>query len=106
MLAVEKDISPMTYSRKTAYQRALQTTLRATMIVAAAGVFLTAARGQQPVKFDSATISGLPVRNIGSAVISGRVAAIDANTADGPPTVVFGSASGGVGKSGHVGVCS
>jgi len=41
----------MTYSRKTAYQRALQTTLRVTMIVAAAGVFLTAARGQQPVNF-------------------------------------------------------
>ena len=39
---------------------------------------------QQPVKFDSATISGLPARNIGSATMSGRVAALDAmNRMDG-----------------------
>ena len=35
---------------------------------------------QTPVKFDSATISGLPARNIGSATMSGRVAAVDAVT--------------------------
>ena len=54
---------------------------------------------QQPVKFDSATISGLPVRNIGSAMMSGRVAAIDAIREDGRLTVFVGSASGGVWKS-------
>ena len=54
---------------------------------------------QQPVKFDSATISGLPARNIGSAAMSGRVAALDAITQDGRLTLFVGSASGGVWKS-------
>jgi photosystem II stability/assembly factor-like uncharacterized protein len=62
-------------------------------------LFHSASIAQQPVKFDSATISGLPVRNIGSAVMSGRVAAIDAITQDGRLTVFVGSASGGVWKS-------
>ena len=30
-----------------------------------------------PIKFDSGTISGLPARNIGSAEMSGRIAALD-----------------------------
>ena len=34
--------------------------------------------GQNGYKFDAATVSGLPARNIGSATMSGRVAAIDA----------------------------
>ena len=54
---------------------------------------------QQPIKFDSATISGLPARNIGSAAMSGRVAAIDAVTQDGRLTLFIGAASGGVWKS-------
>ena len=54
---------------------------------------------QQPVKFDSATISGLPARNIGSAVMSGRIAAVDAVHDQGRLTVYAGSASGGVWKS-------
>jgi hypothetical protein len=54
---------------------------------------------QPPVKFDAATISGLPVRNIGSATTSGRIAAVDAVTEDGRLTVFVGSASGGVWKS-------
>jgi photosystem II stability/assembly factor-like uncharacterized protein len=66
----------------------------------AAAVLLTVtAFAQQPIKFDSATISGLPIRNIGSAMMSGRVAAIDAVTDDGRLTVIIGSASGGVWKS-------
>ena len=56
-------------------------------------------QAQQPVKFDSATISGLPARNIGSAAMSGRVAAVDAVTQDGRLTLFVGSASGGVWKS-------
>ena len=54
---------------------------------------------QQPVKFDSATISGLPARNIGSAVMSGRIAAVDAVHDQGRLTVYAGAASGGVWKS-------
>jgi photosystem II stability/assembly factor-like uncharacterized protein len=53
----------------------------------------------QSYKFDSATVSGLPARNIGSAAMSGRIAAIDAIEQDGRLTVFVGSASGGVWKS-------
>ena len=60
--------------------------------------FLTAS-AQQPVRFDAATISGLPIRNIGSATMSGRIAAVDAIEKDGRITVFVGAASGGVWKS-------
>src|SRR5437762_12963183 len=33
---------------------------------------------EKPVKYDAGTISGLTARNIGSAVMSGRIAAVDA----------------------------
>ena len=52
-----------------------------------------------PVKVDSETISGLGARNIGSAQMSGRVAAIDAVQEGQRLTVYVGSASGGVWKS-------
>src|SRR5579863_4006832 len=55
--------------------------------------------GQQNVKFDAATVSGLPARNIGSATMSGRIAAIDAVNQDGRLTLLVGAASGGVWKS-------
>ena len=58
-----------------------------------------AAFAQQSIKFDSATISGLPIRNIGSATMSGRIAALDAIEKDGRFTVFVGAASGGVWKS-------
>src|SRR5256714_6184542 len=54
---------------------------------------------QQPLKFDAATVSGLPARNIGSATMSGRVAALDAVVRNGRLTMFVGSASGGVWKS-------
>jgi photosystem II stability/assembly factor-like uncharacterized protein len=54
---------------------------------------------QQPVKFDAATVSGLPARNIGSAVMSGRIAAVDAVHDQGRLTIFAGAASGGVWKS-------
>jgi photosystem II stability/assembly factor-like uncharacterized protein len=52
-----------------------------------------------PVKVDSETISGLGARNIGSAAMSGRVAAIDAVREGQRLTVYVGAASGGVWKS-------
>ena len=50
-------------------------------------------------KFDSDAISGLGARNIGSATMSGRVAAIAAVKENGRLTVYIGAASGGVWKS-------
>ena len=54
---------------------------------------------QTAYKFDAATVSGLPARNIGSAAMSGRIAAIDGVEQEGRVTVFVGSASGGVWKS-------
>src|SRR2546427_12715610 len=69
-------------------------------LAATAGLFLSgAASAQQAVKFDAATISGLPARNIGSATMSGRVAAVDALNEKGRLTVFVESASVGVWKS-------
>jgi len=64
----------------------------------AAMALLNVAAAQDP-KFDSDTISGLGARNIGSATMSGRIAAIAAVKEDGKLTVYVGSASGGVWKS-------
>ncbi len=52
-----------------------------------------------PVKVDSETISGLGARNIGSAAMSGRIAAVDAAWEGQRLTVYVGAASGGVWKS-------
>ncbi|HET8888168.1 MAG TPA: sialidase [Candidatus Angelobacter sp.] len=57
------------------------------------------AQAPAPVKYDSGTISGLTARNIGSATMGGRIAAIDAVDENGKITVFVGSASGGVWKS-------
>jgi photosystem II stability/assembly factor-like uncharacterized protein len=54
---------------------------------------------QPDAKFDAATISGLPARNIGSAAMSGRIAAVAAVNENGRLTVFAGAASGGVWKS-------
>ncbi|MGD0694766.1 MAG: sialidase [Terriglobia bacterium] len=53
----------------------------------------------QDMKFDSDTISGLGARNIGSATMSGRIAALAAVKDKDRLTVYVGSASGGVWKS-------
>jgi photosystem II stability/assembly factor-like uncharacterized protein len=54
----------------------------------------------QPAAFDNATISGLGARNIGSAAMSGRIAAIVGRVEpDGKTMLLIGSASGGVWKS-------
>lgn len=51
-------------------------------------------------RFDSGAISGLGIRNIGSATMSGRIAALAATAEkDGKLTIYVGAASGGVWKS-------
>jgi photosystem II stability/assembly factor-like uncharacterized protein len=57
------------------------------------------AAAQTAYRFDAATVSGLPARNIGSATMSGRIAAVDAVEEDGRITLFVGAASGGVWKS-------
>ncbi len=69
--------------------------LASTALIAAPAV----AAPPQPTA-NSAAISGLGVRNIGSATMSGRIAAVTARQeADGKVTIFVGSASGGVWKS-------
>jgi photosystem II stability/assembly factor-like uncharacterized protein len=58
-----------------------------------------AAQAQTAYKFDAATVSGLPARNIGSATMSGRISAVDGIEQDGRITVFVGAASGGIWKS-------
>ena len=48
--------------------------------IAAAAPAVAAPNAAPAVKYSSATISGLGVRNIGSAVMSGRISAIAART--------------------------
>src|SRR3989449_4742817 len=71
--------------------------------LAAALVSLSGAVAQTPqptpIRVDSETISGLGARNIGSAAMSGRVAAVDAVREGQRLTVYVGAASGGVWKS-------
>jgi len=54
-------------------------------------------------KFDSDTISGLGARNIGSAAMSGRIAAVDGVWEGSRLTIYVGAASGGVWKSSNGG---
>ncbi len=64
------------------------------------GMFLVSGTpAQTAVKYDSETISGLRARNIGSAVMSGRIATVDGVQEGQRLTVYVGSASGGVWKS-------
>src|ERR1044072_7406650 len=62
-------------------------------------LLIGAVSAQTSIKVDSETISGLGARNIGSATMSGRIAAIDAVREGQGWTVYMGSASGGVWKS-------
>lgn len=66
--------------------------------MAGAMLFSTCVRSQEG-KIDSDTISGLGARNIGSAEMSGRVAALAGVKENGRLTVYVGAASGGVWKS-------
>src|SRR5437762_6304990 len=56
--------------------------------------------GANETPYNSATISGLGARNIGSAAMSGRISAIDGiREASGKITLFVGAASGGIWKS-------
>ena len=69
------------------------------LLASAAAVVATPVLAQAPAA-DTAAISGLGVRNIGSATMSGRIAAVDGRQEkDGKVTLLVGSASGGVWKS-------
>jgi photosystem II stability/assembly factor-like uncharacterized protein len=75
---------------------------------AAIPIFSATSQTPQPTvavipKVDSETISGLGARNIGSAAMSGRVAAIAAVHDGNRLTVYIGAASGGVWKSANGG---
>ncbi|HEU4664822.1 MAG TPA: hypothetical protein VFS55_12415 [Dokdonella sp.] len=61
---------------------------------------VAAAPDAKAPRFDAGVVSGLGARNIGSAAMSGRVAALDAVPGkDGKTTMFVGAASGGVWKS-------
>src|SRR6476659_372470 len=78
-----------------------------TLLALAAGVALgmpalAQAQTPTPVKagFDQGVISGLGIRNIGSAAMSGRIAAVaGGHDAKGDTVLYIGAASGGVWKS-------
>jgi len=70
------------------------------ILLASAATLMAAPATAQTLPADSAAISGLGVRNIGSATMSGRIAAVTGRReADGKVTLLIGSASGGVWKS-------
>ena len=74
--------------------------MRFILLASAAAVSITPAAAQNLVAADTAAISGLGVRNVGSAAISGRIAAVEGRQEkDGKVTLLVGSASGGVWKS-------
>ncbi len=68
------------------------------VLAAIAALALAGAPAGASVEIDSNTFGGLSARSIGPAVMSGRIAAIDAVAAD-PLTIWVGSASGGLWKS-------
>ena len=70
----------------------------------AVGAQAASAAAPATAKFDAGVISGLGARNIGSATMSGRIAALAAvSDKDGKLTLYVGAASGGVWKSGDGG---
>jgi photosystem II stability/assembly factor-like uncharacterized protein len=71
----------------------------ALVLVLAASASVRAQAPATAPRFDSGTISGLGARNIGSATMSGRIAAIAAHVEGGKTTIYVGAASGGVWKS-------
>jgi photosystem II stability/assembly factor-like uncharacterized protein len=74
--------------------RGLRRTFQMAVLVASAAVAV--AQEQIPITTD--TFGGLEARAIGPAVMSGRIAAVDAVASD-PLTIFVGAASGGVWKS-------
>ncbi|MBZ5637837.1 MAG: sialidase [Acidobacteriia bacterium] len=69
------------------------------LVALAAAAAGTASPALPPPQFDSATISGLGARNIGSAAMSGRISAVTGVVVGGKVTLFVGAASGGVWRS-------
>jgi len=75
-------------------------TAAASAAIAATAAALALAGIAHAATFDSAAVSGLGMRNIGSAAMSGRISAIAGRQEkDGKVTLFIGAASGGVWKS-------
>jgi photosystem II stability/assembly factor-like uncharacterized protein len=83
--------------------RHLSATFRAQAVALFIGSLLAvpapAATSDPAIRIDSQTISGLGARNIGSAAMSGRIAALDAVHEGNRLTIFVGAASGGVWRS-------
>lgn len=78
----------------------MRTLLLATSALIAAAPALAAPATSPAATADSAAISGLGIRNVGSATMSGRIAALAARQEkDGKVTLFVGAASGGIWKS-------
>ncbi len=77
----------------------IRTVSRALLSLAVPALLVSSALAQPALRFDAGSISGLPARNIGSATMSGRIAALTAVNENGRLTVFAASASGGVWKS-------
>src|SRR5258708_20007580 len=92
---------PCRTNSRTRRMTTLRNTARACVL--AALPVLAAAQQPGPVKVDSETISGLGARNIGSAAMSGRVAAVAAVHEAGRLTVYAAAPSGPLWKSTHPG---
>lgn len=74
--------------------------LSALAAVSLGGIATIRAAEPPAPRFDAGVVSGLGARNIGSAAMSGRIAALDAVPGkDGKTTLFVGAASGGVWKS-------
>ena len=74
--------------------------MRISLLISAAFAFVNLTQAAEQAPYNSSTISGLGARNIGSATMSGRVAALAANREpSGKITLFVGAASGGVWKS-------
>ena len=71
---------------------------RNTSLLTLALMFVFATESVLAASIDSYTFGGLRARDIGPAVMSGRIASIDAATGD-VLTIYVGAASGGVWKS-------
>src|SRR3954451_3534946 len=67
-------------------------------LVSCAGDGLAQQAAPKPVRFDAGTISGLPARNIGSAVMSGRGPAVTEINDKGRLILFAGAAGDGVWK--------
>ncbi|HMA22210.1 MAG TPA: hypothetical protein VKO87_15490, partial [Gemmatimonadaceae bacterium] len=79
--------------------RTSSTIIAALALVPSLSLSAQVTRPASAPKVDSETIAGLGARNIGSAAMSGRIAAVTAVHEGSRLTVYVGSASGGVWKS-------